>query len=59
MLDEKPGSGYYTVHLDIEGKKIPYIVFADSDYQAAHKVRLETGLLPSERDIEGPYGRPN
>lgn len=55
MQDETLKGGYYTVHLEIDGKKIPYIVFAASDYQAAHKVRLETGHLAAERNVEGPY----
>ncbi|TAL27297.1 MAG: hypothetical protein EPN97_17610 [Alphaproteobacteria bacterium] len=58
MQDEKLMVGYYTVRLDIGGRKIPYIVFADSEYQAAHKIRMETGLLPAPRDIDGPYSRP-
>jgi len=47
--------GFYTVNLDIEGKKLPYMVFAMSDYQAAHKVLEETGHLVTEDDVEGPY----
>ena len=47
--------GFYTVSLDIEGKKLPYMVFALSDYQAAHKVLEETGHAVTEDQVEGPY----
>ena len=49
--------GYYTVNLDVEGKKIPYIVFAQSEFQAAHRVKHETGYLATDTDVEGPYQR--
>ena len=55
-LNVKTG-GYYTVHVDVEGQKIPYIVFAASDYQAARMVKNETGYLASQHDVEGPYAR--
>lgn len=58
MQDEWVKGGFYKVQLDIGGKKIPYIVFADSEYQAAHKVHMETGCLPVARDIDGPFGNP-
>lgn len=47
--------GFYTVNLDIDGKKLPYMVFALSDYQAAHKVLEETGHAVTEDQVEGPY----
>lgn len=46
--------GYYTVHVDMEGMRMPYIVFAVSDYHAARKVREETGYLARQHDVEGP-----
>jgi hypothetical protein len=52
-----PKPGYYTVNLDIDGRKIPYIVFAKSQFQAAHKVKQETGYLATDMDVEGPYQR--
>ena len=47
--------GYYTVNLEIDGQKLPYIVFAESEYQAARKVREETGHLAKDYQVEGPY----
>lgn len=49
--------GYYTVHIDVDGAKQPYIVFATSDFQAARMVRMETGFMAGEHDVEGPYQR--
>ena len=49
--------GYYTVHVEVDGKKIPYIVFAASDYHAARMVKNETGYLADQHDVEGPYSR--
>lgn len=49
--------GYYTVHIDVDGAKQPYIVFAASDFQAARMVKMETGYLAPEHDVEGPYQR--
>lgn len=50
-------SGYYTIHMNVEGKKIPYVVFAASDYHAARLVRSETGYAALPHEIEGPYLR--
>jgi hypothetical protein len=50
-------SGYYTVHVDMGGQKIPYIVFAASDYHAARLVKDETGCLVTQHDVEGPHAR--
>jgi hypothetical protein len=47
--------GYYTVNLEIDGKKLPYVVFAASEFDAARKVKYETGCLVTDRDVEGPY----
>jgi hypothetical protein len=47
--------GYFTIHMDIEGRKIPYVIFASSDYQAARKLRQETGYVAVADEIEGPY----
>jgi hypothetical protein len=50
------GGGYYTVLIETNAqRKIPYVVFARSDYQAARIVRDETGHMAQQRDIEGPY----
>lgn len=49
--------GYYTVNLEIDGKKLPYVVFAVSEFDAARKVKYETGCLVTDRDVEGPYQR--
>jgi len=46
--------GYYTVHVEMEGQRMPYIVFAISDYHAARQVREETGYLARQHDVEGP-----
>ena len=51
-------AGYYTVNLEVEGQRIPYIVFAVSDYQAAVKVRNQTGYMAaSQQDVHGPHER--
>jgi hypothetical protein len=47
--------GYYTVNLDIDGKRIPYIVFARSHFHAAHRVKEATGYAATDRDVEGPF----
>ncbi len=47
--------GYYTVNLDIEGKKIPYIVFARSHFHAARRVKEATGYVATDKDVEGPF----
>lgn len=49
--------GYYTVNIEAQGRKIPYVVFAASDFHAARLVRHETGYAASESDVEGPYKR--
>lgn len=49
--------GYYTVHIESEGTKIPYIVLASSDYHAARLVKDETGYLASKGDVIGPLAR--
>ena len=49
--------GYYTVTLDLEGQKIPYTVYAVSDYQAARIVKQEMGIMVREQDVEGPFQR--
>ncbi len=56
-VTEAPKGGYYTVNLDIDGKKLPYVVFARSQFDAARKVKFETGCLVTDRDVEGPYQR--
>lgn len=52
---EDTEGGYYTVHLNVEGKKIPYIVFARSEYHAARRVREATGYLALDKDVQGPF----
>ncbi len=49
--------GYYTVMINFgsDEQKLPYKVFAASDYHAAKIVREKTGYLASEIDVEGPY----
>lgn len=49
--------GYYTVFVRDGDVLLPRIVFANSPFQAAHKVKMETGILPHESDVEGPYAR--
>ena len=49
--------GYYTVNLDIDGKKLPYVVFARSEFDAARKVKFETGCMVTDSDVEGPFPR--
>ena len=46
--------GYYKVHTTTGEKKIPYIVFALSDYLAARLVREISGYMANEREVEGP-----
>lgn len=47
--------GYYTVSIEAGNEKIPYTVFALSDYHAARLVREETGYLARPHEIEGPH----
>lgn len=47
--------GYYTVQLEMDGAKIPYTVFAVSDYHAARMIKTETGYMARQTEIEGPY----
>jgi hypothetical protein len=49
--------GYYTVHIESQGIKIPYIVLASSDYHAARLVRDETGFFAPACDVIGPLAR--
>ncbi len=55
--EQTPKGGYYTVTVDVEGSKQPYIVFAASDFHAARMVRHETGYMAQEHEVEGPYQR--
>jgi hypothetical protein len=55
MNQDTDKSGYYSVAVDIGGRKVPYIVLAQSDFHAARKVRDATGYLADERDVEGPF----
>jgi hypothetical protein len=55
--DDFARGGYYTVYVEDQGVRIPRVVFANSPFQAAHKVKLETGYLPRETDVDGPYDR--
>jgi len=51
-------SGYYRVHLEHEGFKTPFIVYARSNDQAIAKALDDASEeLPGARvhDIEGPY----
>lgn len=57
MQNEQVKGGYYTVNLEIDGKKLPYIVFARSAFDAARKVKFETGCMAKDSDVEGPYHR--
>lgn len=50
-------AGYYTVNLEIDGQKFPYIVLAESEYQAAHLVCERTGHMARDYQVEGPYQR--
>lgn len=47
-------NGYYTVNIEVSGQVMPYTVFAQSEYQAARKVREETGYLARDYQVEGP-----
>ena len=49
--------GYFTVNIPVNGEKMPYVVFARSDFQAARIVRDETGYMADQHDVEGPYSR--
>ena len=50
-------AGYYTVMIDTgtNNIKIPYQVFASSDFHAAKIVKEETGYLVTEHDVDGPH----
>lgn len=48
-------NGYYTVHIQAGLHRIPYTVYAESDYHAARQVREETGYLAQQDDVEGPF----
>lgn len=50
-------TGFYTVFVKAEGTKLPYTVFALSDYHAARLINQATGYLASQKDVEGPYSR--
>lgn len=52
-----PRGGYFTVHINSAGQRHPYIVFANSDFQAAKIVKQQTGHMASAHDVEGPYTR--
>ena len=47
--------GYYAVRMAVLGAKIPYIVFASSEQQAARVIKKETGYAPAQYEVEGPY----
>ena len=56
-MDKREDGAFYTVMIDLgtdEGK-IPYSVFAKSDFHAARIVKNETGYLASQHEVEGPY----
>ena len=53
--DDITRGGYFTVFLEENGIKIPHVVFANSALHAAHKIKLVTGYLPRDMDVEGPY----
>ena len=57
MQNDKATSGYYTVNLNIDGKTMPYVVFARSEFAAARKVKFETGCMVTDKDVEGPFPR--
>lgn len=53
-----PSKGaYFTVNITAAGQRHPYVVFAQSDFQAARIVRQETGYMAGQHDVEGPYTR--
>jgi hypothetical protein len=45
--------GYYTAEIEINGHKVPYMVFAASPHHAAFKVKAETGYMP-KGEIQAP-----
>jgi len=51
------GGGYYSVLLADEesAHKVPYTVYAASDWHAARMVRDATGYMPRAHEVEGPY----
>ena len=49
--------GYFTVNIPSAGGTLPYVVYAKSDFQAARIVKQETGYMPVQHDVEGPYQR--
>lgn len=57
MSNEKTKAGYYSVNILVGEHKLPYIVFARSEYDAARKVRQETGYLAQQQDVYGPRQR--
>ena len=57
MSDNQQKGSYYTVQLEIDGRRMPYMVAAHSEFEAARKVRFETGCFVTDRDVTGPYQR--
>lgn len=51
----KTTGGYYTVNLDINGQRLPYVVFAHSLFEAARRVKFETGCPVNAHEFQGPY----
>lgn len=49
--------GYFTVNIPAASGTLPYVVYAKSDYQAARIVKQETGYMPVQQDVEGPFHR--
>jgi hypothetical protein len=55
MTQTTKSDGYYAVLVENMTRKVPYIVFARSDYHAARIVKSETGYMAQPRDIQGPF----
>jgi hypothetical protein len=49
--------GYYAVNILVGDHRIPYIVFAQSEFEAARKIRAETGYVAEREEVEGPIER--
>jgi hypothetical protein len=60
MMNGKKGGGFYSVMITgYNGfAKIPYVVFATSDWQAARLVREATGYTARPQEVDGPYFHP-
>jgi hypothetical protein len=58
-MKNKSGGGFYSVMIASHdgNRKIPYVVFAANEWQAARLVCAQTGYAARQHEVEGPYHR--